>query len=359
MESYAGGNGLFTDRSMHVTLLGDIFSRRYNPPNVRVPPHAGTAHAMILVTGATGFVGRSLVRRLAGDAGLRVRVLIRPGRDIDRLPRGVPLHAMIGDLSDPDSLAAAMEGVHTVFHLVGTEMRGRHAQLQTVDIPMAKAVVDAALAAHVGRLITVSRVGADRASAFPVLRAKGEIEDVIRHSGLAYTIFRTGVLFGEHDHFSEHMAMLARSFPVYFVPNDGEQVFQPLWVEDLVTCLAMSLEDLDLIDEVIAVGGPELLSYRRMILRVMYAIGAQCLIVGLPLLIHRAGAWFLDGLFARWPFTEHWVEMLSTPQTTELGTIERHFGFRPASFDIGLIDKYLRSRRHRWEMLRYIFTTRW
>lgn len=314
---------------------------------------------MILVTGATGFVGRRLVYRLTVDAGLRVRVLLRPGSDVSRLPRPLTVHTMVGDITDADSLLAAMDGVHTVFHLVGTETRGRHARLNNVDVAGAKAVVEAALAARIGRIIYVSRIGAERASAFPVLRAKGEIEETIRNSGLAYTIFRPGVLFGEGDHFSEHIAMLARTFPFYVVPGDGETVFQPLWVDDLVTCLAMSVENLDLIDSVVALGGPELLTYRRLVMRVMHTIGSRRPIVGMPLLVNRVGAWFLDGLFARWPLTEQWVEMLSTTQMAELGAIERHFGFRPAAFDIGLLSTYMQRRWYRFELLRYMFTSRW
>jgi uncharacterized protein YbjT (DUF2867 family) len=314
---------------------------------------------MILITGAMGFVGRRLVRRLAGDAGLQVRVLLRPGSDASRLPRAVPVHIMMGDITDADSLLAAMDGVHTVFHLIGTETRGRHARLEEVDVAGAKAVVEAALSARVGRIIYVSRIGADRSSAFPVLRTKGEIEEVIRNSGVAYTILRSGVLFGRGDRFSEHIAMLVRSFPVYLVPGDGEMVIQPLWVEDLVNCLAMSLENLDLLDRTLTIGGPELLSYRRAVMRVMHTIGSRRLIVGLPVLIHQAGAWFLDGLFARWPFTLQWVEMLSTNQTAELGAVERNFGFRPAAFDVGLLGRYMRRRHYVLELLRYVFTTRW
>ncbi len=313
---------------------------------------------MILVTGATGFVGRRLVRRL-GQTSLDVRVLLRPGTDMARLPKGVPVHAMVGSLNTPDSLLAAMDGVHTIYHLIGTETRGRHAQLDEVDISGTQTICDAALAARVGRIIMVSRIGADRASAFPVLRAKGEIEEIVKRSGLAYTILRSGVLFGQGDRFSEHIAMLAKAFPVYLVPNDGEQILHPLWVEDLVTSLVLSLQNLDLIDHTISLGGPELLTYRRIVMRVMYAIGAQRPIVSLPLQLHRAGAWFLDGLFARWPFTEQWAEMLSINQSAELGTIERVFGFRPASFDIGLIDRYMENVAYGRRLPEYVFSTRW
>src|SRR5690606_30213828 len=314
---------------------------------------------MILVTGATGFIGRRLIRRLGEQPGLEVRVLLRPGSDLDRLPRGVAVHAMMGDLNSMDSLLAAMDGVHTVFHLIGTDTRGRHAQLEKVDIAGTRAIVEAGLAARIGRLITVSRLGADRYSAFPTLRAKGEIEDIIRRSGLAYTIFRSAVLFGEGDRFSSHLAMLIQSFPVFFVPGDGEQILQPLWVEDLITCLTLSLENLDLVDQIVEVGGPELLTYRRLIMRVMYAIGAHRPIIGVPFQVHSAGAWFLDGLFARWPITEQWVEMLAARQTAELGTIERLFHFRPAAFDVGLIDQYMPNRRYRTDFLKYIFSGRW
>ncbi len=299
------------------------------------------------------------MQRLAGEGGLRVRALLRPGGHTERLPAGVSIHVMVGSLLDPDSLLAALDGVHTVIHLAGTDGRGRHARLMEVDLAATRALIDAALTARVGRVIAVSRVGAERASAFPTLRVKGEIEEAIRTSGLAYTIFRSSVLFGEGDRFSEHIAMLARAFPVYFVPGDGEATFQPLWVDDLVTCLAMSLENLDLLDTTLSIGGPEILSYRRIVMRVMHAIGSSRPIVGLPLLAHRAGAWFLDGLFARWPFTEQWVELMSANQTAELGTIERHFGFRPAALDIGVIDRYMARRRYALSLARYVFSQTW
>lgn len=314
---------------------------------------------MILITGATGFVGRQLTKRLAVDAGLRVRVLLRPGTDANKLPRGAPLHVMMGDIRDSDSLLAAMDGVHTIIHLVGTEKRGRHALLAEVDVEGIRCLVEAAASARVGRIIAVSRLGAEAASAFPVQRTRGEIERIIRNSGLSYTIFRSAVLFGKDDSFSEHIAMLARAFPVFFVPGEGEMVFQPLWVEDLITCLAMSLEDLGLLDKTLSVGGPELLSYRRIVMRVMHAARSHRPIVGVPPLMARAAAWYMDGLLVRWPFNEFWVEMLATPQTGELGSIERQFGFRPAAFDIGLIDKYMQKRRYGLKLLRYILTRDW
>ncbi|MBN1429243.1 MAG: NAD(P)H-binding protein [Anaerolineae bacterium] len=314
---------------------------------------------MILVTGATGFVGRHLVPRLTIDAGLSVRVLLRPGSDVNRLPRPLTVHTVVGEITDANTLLAAMDGIHTVIHLVGTETRGRHARLNEVDVEGTKVVIEAALAACVGRIIYVSRLGAEKASAFPVLRAKGEIEERIRDSGLAYTIFRSGVLFGKGDRFSEHIGMLARTFPFYMVPGDGEVVFQPLWVDDLVTCLVMSLENFDLIDTITSIGGPEFLTYRRLVMRVMHTINSRRPIIGVPMLAHRSLTWFLDGLFARWPLTEQWTEMLSTTQTAEMGSIERYFGFRPTAFDVGLLSTYMKRRFYALELIHYALTNHW
>lgn len=314
---------------------------------------------MILVTGATGFVGRRLLRRLTRETSVQVRVLLRPGSDLARLPRPVTVHTMIGNINDKDSILAAMDGVHTIFHLIGTETRGRHAHLIDVDLAGSRSLVESALAARVGRIIYLSRIGAERASAFPVLRIKGEIEEIIRSSGLAYTIFRPGVLFGEGDRLSENIAMIAATMPAYIVPGDGESTFQPLWVEDLVTCLLMSLDDLDLVDAVVPIGGPELLTYRRMILRVMHTIHSYKPIMGMPLVVNKAGAWFLDGLFARWPVSEYWMELCSTSQTTELGAIERHFGFRPVAFDAPLLSTYMKGKHFFAKMLKYIVTRSW
>lgn len=314
---------------------------------------------MILITGATGFVGRSVLRRLKYDYDLTVRVLLRPGSRVERLPVEVPIHVMMGNVSDEESLLAAMDGVHTVIHLVGTDGRGRHADLDGVDVAGARTLAAVARVARVGRIILVSRFGADKASAYPALRAKGQVESLVQNSGVSYTIFRTGVLFGEHDSFSEHIAMMLRPFPVYFVPGDGETMLQPLWVEDLARCVVMSLEDLDMVDRVLDLGGPELVTYKRVVQRVMRASGSPRPISGVPLLWHKAAAWLLDGFWARWPFTNFWVDMLGANRTSQLGNVERHFGFRPTRLDLDVLSTYMRKRRYAFELIRYILTQHW
>ena len=126
---------------------------------------------MILVTGGTGFIGKALVRNLV-ESGHSVRILIRPSPRSPDLPFGVGVEVAVSSLSDERGLRAAMVGVDTIYHLAGVERRGAYANLMNVDIAGTQKIVTAASDARVKRILFTSHLGADRASAYPVLKAK-------------------------------------------------------------------------------------------------------------------------------------------------------------------------------------------
>ena len=149
---------------------------------------------MILVTGGTGFIGRALIRHLA-DVGYPVRALLRPSPKSPTIPKGVAMEVAVSSLEDERGLRAAMVGVDTVYHLVGVERHGAYAELVEIDIQGTRAVVEAAASAGVERIFYISHLGADRASAYPVFKAKAIAEQFVRRSGIDYTIFRTALIF--------------------------------------------------------------------------------------------------------------------------------------------------------------------
>jgi uncharacterized protein YbjT (DUF2867 family) len=134
---------------------------------------------------------------------------------------------------------------------------GKH-NSPNVDILGTEAIVQAASQAKIERFFYVSHLGADRASAYPLLKAKGIAEHAIKSANFPYTIFRSTVAYGESDHFTNGLAFLLKVSP-YFVmmPEDGSTLLQPLWVEDLATVLTWALEMPNTINETIEVGGPE------------------------------------------------------------------------------------------------------
>jgi uncharacterized protein YbjT (DUF2867 family) len=307
---------------------------------------------VILVTGATGFVGRALTPRLV-EGGADVRCLIRPSRRSPRLPKDVPVQVAIAPLSDPKGLRAALVGVDTVIHLAGAEWHGQHGDVMAIDAGGTRNLVDLAKDAGVSRFIYLSHLGADRASAFPVLKAKGIAEEFVRQSGLNYTILRASLLYGEEDVFVNAIAMVLRVVPFFFfMPGDGAVKIQPLWVEDLVTCLEWSLDDLTTLNQTISLGGPEFFSFRQIVQTVMRTIHMHRLIIPTRQPYLRWGAALLESALPRSPLTTRWLDHLAVNRTTELISVTRYFGLRPARFEqtIG----YMQRKRWLRELRRFM-----
>ncbi|MBM3146089.1 MAG: NAD-dependent epimerase/dehydratase family protein [Chloroflexi bacterium] len=312
--------------------------------------------AMILVTGGTGFIGQALIRHLVG-AGHQVRTLIRPARKSPRLPRGVPVEVAVAGLRDERSLRAAMVGVDTVYHLAGVERRGAEADLLEIDVRGTQTVLSAALDAGVERFFYVSHLGADRASAYPVLKAKAIAEEHIRRSGVDYTILRTAVVFGPNDSFSISLAQLVSSTPfVFLIPGNGDTLIQPLWVEDLATCLTWALEDDATRGQVYEIGGPEYLSLRDVVTTVMDALGIRRTILSISLPYLRALVVSLEYILPASPVSVYWIDYMAANRTCSLDTIPRLFNLMPSRFSHRL--EYLEGCDWRLHLLRTAFRRR-
>ena len=287
---------------------------------------------MILVTGGTGFIGRALVRQLV-DAGHEVRTLIRPSLRTPRLPKGVPVEVAVVSLSDVRGLRAALRGVDVIYHLAGGEGRGGGANLFETDIQGTRNLAEAASEAGVQHILYVSHLDADRASAFPVLKAKGIAEEHIRRSGIPYTILRTSIVFGPGDNFSTDLARLLRISPGFFLlPQDGEVRLQPLWIEDLVTCLLWSLENPNLINKTYEIGGSEYFTLRQIVEIILTVTGKRRLIFSASTPYLRALTVILENMLPNFPTSSFWLDYLATDRTCEVDTLPRIFGLMPARF---------------------------
>ena len=285
---------------------------------------------MILVTGSTGFIGKALVRNLV-ESGHSVRMLIRPSPRSPDLPVGVGVEVAVSSLSDERGLRAAMVGVDTIYHLAGVERRGAYANLMTVDIAGTLNVVTAAAEARIKRIFFTSHLGADRASAYPVLKAKAIAEEHVRRSGIDYTILRSAIVYGPNDGFTTGLAGLVASVPFFYLtPGDGRTLLQPIWVEDLVTCLVWALDDEKTKNETYEIGGPEYLMFNQVLENVMQAIGAERTIIHTRPPYIRGITVALEALFPGLPVSVYWLDYLATNRTCALDTIPRVFHLMPA-----------------------------
>lgn len=317
------------------------------------------------MTGGAGFVGRHLVTQLL-QAGLPVRVLLPPrviayysrrGRSFPWSDAG-KADVVEGSIFSGETLFKAMQGVHTVFHLASAQWWGNRQDLEEIDLVGTRQVVAAARTARAGRLIMLSHLGAEPSSAYPLLRVKGQSEEIVRNGGVAYTIMRTGLIFGEDDHFVNNLAMLLRANPlVFFQPGQGENILQPLYINDLLLALENSLETVELVDETIEIGGGEYLTFNELLRTVMRVSGAQRMVVSVPPYIQRLLNSLANAVFPRWPITQQWFDLFASNRAAQLGNLYHYTEVHPVRFEDTLLT-YMPQRRYGLELLRYVFRRR-
>ncbi|MHC1772658.1 MAG: SDR family oxidoreductase [Flexilinea sp.] len=296
---------------------------------------------MILVTGGTGFVGQTLIRHLV-SSGYPVRLLLNPSNDSPRIPKGIPVDVAIAGINDERNLRAAMKGVQTVFHLIGTEWKGINADYLDTDVKSAEMFSAVAVQMNVERFFYLSHIGADRSSAYALLKAKAMAEAVIRDSGIPYTIIRTAVIYGQGDHFTESFARYIKAtHGMVLLPGHGDSRIQPVWIEDLVTCLLLCMDDKKTAFQTLLLGGMEILTIRECVEMMMLEMGKKQRILNVSPVWLRTIIVALEQWFANFPRMYFWMDYLAEDRITALDVLPRDFGLMPARMSQNL--SYLRK----------------
>jgi NADH dehydrogenase len=311
---------------------------------------------LILVTGATGFIGRHLVARLLAER-YPVRVLVSE-HDAAHLPWEQTPDVIVGSILDEETLFRAVTGAHVVIHLSNAQWWGSPRDLERIELTGTRTLITAARAARVGRIITLSHLGASPAAAYPLLRFKGLVEDALRSSGLAYTIIRSGLVFGEDDAFINHLVMQLTVSPgVFLMPGRGEVVLHPIYIDDLVEALVCSLSAIETVDNVIEIGGPEYITLEDLIRTVMRVSGIHRMVIGVPPYVLRWTSAVTGRLMPRSLITSQWLDILATNRTARLGNLFHYFGIHPRRFE-DTLQTYLRGRHYGFSLLRYTLRRR-
>ena len=287
---------------------------------------------MILVTGGTGFIGRNLVNELLRQ-DKEVRILVRPAKKTPNLPKDTAVEVVVCSLQDERGLRASMKGVQQVFHLASAERAGSRVDLEAVDVQGTRRVAAAAVQAGVQHMLYLSHVGADRGSAYSVMKVKGIAEGLIQQSGIRNTIIRSTAIFGPEDQFTTSFSRLLQRAPgILLIPGDGESILQPIWVEDVVTCMLSAIETTEGENKVYSIGGPEYFSYRqvldilaeRMELRRSYVPVHPSILRSLWLILEQGNP--------RFPVSIHWLDHLAADRTCPVDSVAREFGLLPSRF---------------------------
>ena len=215
----------------------------------------------VFVTGGTGFVGREMLRQLL-RAGHTVRALVREGSE-NRLeePGKVELHA--GDITDSTSLSGALQGCDAVIHLVGIirEFPGRGVTFKKMHVTATDNMLEACDEQGVRRFLHMSSNGTRANGSTDYHRTKWQAEELVRDSGLDWTIFRPSLIFGHGSEFVKMLTELIRRVPIVPVIGDGQYRMQPVSVAQVAESFVRALEMPETIGATYLQGGSESYSY--------------------------------------------------------------------------------------------------
>ncbi|MBF4161119.1 NAD(P)H-binding protein [Nocardioides acrostichi] len=210
----------------------------------------------VLVTGASGFVGRRLAPALA-KAGHEVRAMTRRPDDYDGV--GEPV---FGDVADPGSLAAPLEGVDTAVYLVHS--LDDH-DFERKDAEAARAFSLAAAAQGVQQIVYLGGLGADDGELSAHLRSRREVESLLGESGVPVTVLRAAIVVGSGGVSWEMTRELVKNLPAMIVPKWAATRTQPIALDDVVRYLVGVVDNDEAKDRVFEIGGADQLSYRGML----------------------------------------------------------------------------------------------
>jgi uncharacterized protein YbjT (DUF2867 family) len=263
----------------------------------------------ILVTGATGFVGGHVVRALRA-AGRPVRCLVRDPRRAERLERAGCELAQ-GDMTDPPSLRAAVEGVDAVVHLVAIR-QGREAQFERIMIRGTDELLLAAQGAGVRRFVHMSALGVNEQTRglVPYYRAKWENEQAVQRSAIPYVILRPSFIFGSDGGILPTFRKLAKLAPVTPIIGTGEQRIQPIWAGDVAAHFVQALELDTATNRTFELGGPDVVSWNELWAKLKHALGVRRPSVHLPMGLARANAIVTERLPGNIPLTRDLLKMM-------------------------------------------------
>lgn len=268
---------------------------------------------MILVTGATGFVGAEILRR-ASRRGWRVRGLARDPEKAEALGRLPHVELYRANVNDRPELDEAMADVDAVIHLVGIIVETRQQSFEEAHVEGTETVLAATRAAGIRRYVHMSALGVEQGKDLAAYwSTKWRAEEAVRASGLSATIFRPSLIFGPDDKFFNSLARVIRWSPVVPLPSGGTQRSQPVWVGDVAESFLQAARAESTPRETYDVAGPEVLTLRQIVAVLGQVLGKRRVVVPLPLGPLRLAAEIAERVLPSPPVTRDQLKMLAVP----------------------------------------------
>jgi uncharacterized protein YbjT (DUF2867 family) len=252
---------------------------------------------LILVTGATGYVGGRLVPHLLKE-GYRVRLLVRDAKRLQGRPWLERVQVAEGDVLDPNTLAPALEGVEAAYYLIHS-MSG-DVNFHQRDLTAARNFGEACKAQFVGRIIYLGGLGDPQADLSQHLQSRQQTGEALRQTGVPITEFRAAVIVGSGSISFEMIRYLTERVPLMICPRWVYTRIQPIAIMDVLNYLVAALKTPESAGKIIEIGGSEVITYGDMMLGYARIRGLRRILLPVPVLTPRLSSYWV-----------HWVTPVS------------------------------------------------
>ena len=299
---------------------------------------------MIVVTGGSGYIGSYIVWELV-KAGEQVRVMVHNTERAKQEGRlaGLPVEWVQGDVTRPETLAAAMQGASAVIHTVAIAIEKGGRTYEEINFTGTVNVVDAAKAAGVQRFLNMCQLGADSSLPYRFLASKGKAQEYVAQSGLDWTAFRPSSVWGPEDEFANSFARLIPLTPIIFpIIGDENARFESVYVGDVAATVVKTLHDPTTRHQEYELGGPEILTLEEIERRTLRALGKKRKLIHMPMGLIRLAVTGMETLLPSPPVTRSLLELLAVPNVTTNNQLRR-FVDQPRPFTVENIAPYMRQ----------------
>ena len=239
---------------------------------------------MILVTGATGYIGGRLVPRLLND-GQRVRCVVRDPARLQGRPWHNQVEIIAADVLEPASLRAALDGASIAYYLIHSMGAGAH--FEERDLLAARNFASAAKAAGVQRIIYLGGLAERSATLSDHLRSRQQTGEALREAGVPVTEFRAGVIVGSSSLSFEMIRYLTERVPIMICPRWVYTRTQPIGIRDVLEYLVQSLRVPESAGRIVEIGGADVITYGEMMMIYAQVRGLKRWLVPVPFLTPR------------------------------------------------------------------------
>ena len=287
---------------------------------------------MILVTGASGTLGKEIARQLTlGKKSFRC--LVRKTSDIKEL-ESLGVNLCYGDVTDRESLKQSMEGVTSVLstHSLGLQKKG--ITYWDVDYRGNLALIQSLLQNGGGKYVYISSLGASLASSFQLYRVKQLIEDALKISGLNYTVFRPSGFFSDFT----MSANMVKKFHLYPSMGWGDHKIQGIDVGNVAHCIIDSLTNNKANNAVFPAGGPEILTFKGVAATYSKLLRHDVRILPIPTGLQKSVGWLVDSLTSYRYEIQGFIEAFSHDSTCDNASLLSTFDISLRTFEDYLKD---------------------